>query len=223
LTGSRWVDKTGGRRDCADGATEYYVRIAEGMQRLNWRMKCSKSCRANPVFRSPTRSFGPHASFHWPIRPPRPCSATKTTPDSGAVPPARTPKSCGVPLLAGSPTRIGDSSLRRVLEAIPSTEKLTLPRAKSLSLSRSLTQFRDFRVQSLILVPSHIHRHHQTLTQPPSHLPSPTTPSLTATMPPPIVTATLQTAVISAISNILAQAITAHQSNVRSPPCPSPF
>jgi len=33
-------------------------------------------------------------------------------------------------------------------------------------------------------------------------------------MPPPIVTATLQTAVIGAFSNILAQAITAHQNNV---------
>lgn len=33
-------------------------------------------------------------------------------------------------------------------------------------------------------------------------------------MAPPIVTATIQTAIISAFSNILAQAITAHQTNV---------
>lgn len=36
-------------------------------------------------------------------------------------------------------------------------------------------------------------------------------------MPPPIVTATLQTALIGAFSNVLAQAITAHQSNVTNP------
>jgi hypothetical protein len=42
-------------------------------------------------------------------------------------------------------------------------------------------------------------------------------------MAPPIVTATLQTAVISAFSNVLAQAITAHQSSVRLPPINPPY
>jgi hypothetical protein len=39
-------------------------------------------------------------------------------------------------------------------------------------------------------------------------------------MAPPIVTATVQTAIISALSNILAQALTAHQTNVRLSPPP---
>lgn len=87
------------------------MRRSGGVQRLNWRMKCQQAEECEPGFPLPHSPIWSMCPVPLANLSPQALQHDQTTPDSGAVPPARTlprlPGSCGMPCWRGTQPELG--------------------------------------------------------------------------------------------------------------------